>query len=192
MNSKVDEFLKNANNWQKEMEQLREICLDCDLTETLKWKKPCYTYQENNIAIIQPFKDFFALMFFKGVLLDDPENILDKPGENSRIARRVEFTRSEEVAKMEPVIKEYIKKAIQAEKAGLEVEVEKKKEPIPKELQEKFEEDPEFKKAFDDLTPGRQRGYILHFSGAKQSKTRKRRIEKYLPKIMDGKGINER
>lgn len=192
MNPKIDEYVNDAKSWQREMTQLREICLDCGLAESLKWKKPCYSFQENNVAIIQPFKNSVALMFFKGTLLDDPENILEKPGKNSRIARRIAFTNSEEIAKLEPVIKEYLQEAIQAEKDGLEVEVKKKKEPIPEELQTKFEEDPEFKTAFKELTPGRQRGYLLHFSSAKQSKTRTRRIEKYIPKIMDGKGINER
>lgn len=192
MNPKIDEYVNNAKSWQKEIEQLREICLDCGLTETLKWKKPCYSFQQSNVAIIQPFKNSVALMFFKGTLLDDPENILEKPGKNSRIARRIAFTNSEEIAKLEPVIKEYLQEAIQAEKDGLEVEVKKKKEPIPEELQTKFKEYPEFKTAFENLTPGRQRGYLLHFSSAKQSKTRTRRIEKYIPKIIDGKGINER
>lgn len=192
MNSKVDEYLSEAKNWQKEMLQLRGICLDCDLTESLKWKKPCYSFQGSNIAIIQPFKNSVALMFFKGAVLDDPEDILEKPGKNSRIARRIQFPDAEKIAKLEPVIKEYIQEAIKAEKAGLDVEVEEKKEPIPEELQQKFDEDPDFEAAFKDLTPGRQRGYILHFSGAKQSKTRKRRIEKYLPKIMDGKGMHDR
>lgn len=192
MNPKIDEYVNNAKSWQREMAQLREICLDCGLAESLKWKKPCFSFQKNNVAIIQPFKNSVALMFFKGSLLDDPENVLEKPGKNSRIARRIAFTNSEEIAKLEPVIKEYIQEAIQAEKDGLEVEVEKKKEPIPEELQTKFEEDPEFKTAFKELTPGRQRGYLLHFSSAKQSKTRTRRIEKYIPKIIVGKGINER
>lgn len=192
MDSKIDEYLNNAKNWQKEMEQLREICLDCGLIETLKWKKPCYTFQESNIVIIQPFKNFCALMFFKGAVLDDPENVLEKPGKNSRIARRIPFTNSDEIADMEPIIKEYIQEAIEAEKKGLEVKVEKKKEPIPEELETSFKEDPEFKNAFKNLTPGRQRGYLLHFSGAKHSKTRTRRIEKYKPKITEGKGINER
>lgn len=191
INPKVDKYISKTKKWQQEIEQLRMICLDCKLTEALKWGKPCYSFQENNIAIIQPFKKFCAFMFFKGVLLKDPEDILEKPGENSRIARRVSFASVEEIAEMEPILKSYIQEAIEVEKAGLEVEVEEKREPVPEELQQKFEENPDLKTAFNDLTPGRQRGYILYFSDAKQSKTRKRRVEKYVDKILDGKGLRE-
>lgn len=191
MNSKVDRYLSKAEKWQEEMEQLRTICLDCGLTEALKWGKPCYTFQESNIAIIQPFKESCALMFFKGVLLEDPNDILEKPGENSRIARRIPFTSVQEIVEMEPILKSYIDEAIEAEKAGLEVDVEEKTEPIPEELQKKLDENPDLKTAFEALTPGRQRGYILHFSGAKQSKTRERRVEKCIPKILNGKGLHE-
>ncbi|MBN2731287.1 MAG: YdeI/OmpD-associated family protein [Balneolaceae bacterium] len=173
------------------MEELRTILLDCGLTGELKWGKPCYSFQDSNIAIIQPFKESCALMFFKGVLLEDPEGILEKPGKNSRIARRIPFTSVQEVIEMEPILKEYIEEAIEAEKAGLEVDVEKKKEPIPEEFQQKLDENPDLKVAFNDLTPGRQRGYILYFSDAKQSKTRTRRVEKYSDKILDGKGLRE-
>lgn len=191
MNSKVDRYLSKAEKWQEEMEQLRTICLDCGLTEALKWDKPCYTFQESNIVIIQPFKESCALMFFKGVLLEDPNDILEKPGENSRIARRVPFTSVQEIVEMEPILKSYIDEAIEAEKSGLEVDVEEKTEPIPEELQKKLDENPDLKTAFEALTPGRQRGYILHFSGAKQSKTRERRVEKCIPKILNGKGLHE-
>lgn len=191
MNSKVDRYLSKAEKWQEEMEQLRTICLDCGLTEALKWGKPCYTFQESNIAIIQPFKESCALMFFKGVLLEDPNDILEKPGENSRIARRIPFTSVQEIVEMEPILKSYIDEAIEAEKAGLEVDVEEKTEAIPEELQKKLDENPDLKTAFEALTPGRQRGYILHFSGAKQSKTRERRVEKCIPKILNGKGLHE-
>ena len=196
MNPAVDEYLSKNQNWQQVIEELRTILLNSGLTEDLKWDKPCYSIpqgsgQESNIAIIQPFKESCALMFFKGVLLKDPKDILEKPGANSRIARRVSFSSVQEIAEMEPVLKSYIHEAIEAEKAGLEVEIENKKEPIPEELQMKLDEDPELKSAFDDLTPGRQRGYILHFSDAKQSKTRKRRVEKYIDKILDGKGLRE-
>jgi uncharacterized protein YdeI (YjbR/CyaY-like superfamily) len=192
MNAKVDAFLSKAKKWQKEMEQMRTILLDCGLTELLKWGKPCYSFRENNIAIIQPFKESCALMFFKGVLLKDPEDILEKPGENSRVARRVAFTNVEEITKIEPTLKAYIKEAIEVEKAGLEVDLEERQEPIPNELLDKFNENPDLKSAFEELTAGRQRGYILYFSDAKQSKTRKGRVEKYIPKILDGKGIHDR
>lgn len=191
MNPEIDEFLSRADKWQKEMKQLRTICLDCGLTEELKWGKPCYSFQESNIAIIQPFKKSCALMFFKGVLLEDPEGILEKPGKNSRIARRIPFTGVQEIVEIEPAIKTYIQEAIEAEKAGLEVDVEEETEPIPQEFQKKLDENPDLKAAFEALTPGRQRGYILYFSDAKQSKTRKRRVEKYVDKILDGKGLRE-
>lgn len=193
MNPKVDKFLSKARQWQKEMEQLRIICLDCGLTEELKWGKPCYSFQENNIAIVQPFKESCALMFFKGMLLKDTENILEKPGENSRIGRRLLFTSVEEIAKTESILKTYIYEAIEVEKKGLKIPKKEKTElEYPKELQQKLDYNSALKTAFEELTPGRQRGYILHFSRAKQSKTRKRRIEKYIPKILDGKGIHDR
>ncbi len=130
-------------------------------------------------------------MFFKGVLLDDPEDVLEKPGKNSRIARRISFTEVQKIVEMEPILKSYIDEAIEVEKAGLEVDVEEKKEPIPEEFQQKLDENPDLKTAFDELTPGRQRGYLLYFSDAKQSKTRVRKVEKYIPKILDGKGLRE-
>lgn len=191
MNPKVDEYIGKANKWQGVMEELRTILLDCGLTGELKWGKPCYSFQGSNIAIIQPFKESCALMFFKGVLLKDPEGILEKPGKNSRIARRTSFTGIQEIVEMKSILKAYIEEAIEAEKAGLEVEVEEKKEPIPEEFQQKLDENPDLKAAFNDLTPGRQRGYILYFSDVKQSKTRMRRVEKYIDKIMDGKGLRE-
>ena len=191
MNPEVDKFLTKAEQWHKEMEQLRTIALDCELTEEIKWGKPCYTFQGNNIVIIQPFKESIALMFFKGVLLDDPRGILEKPGKHSRVSRRIPFTSVQEIIEMEPVIKAYIDEAIEVEKAGLEVDLEKDPEPVPEELQTKLDENPALKKAFEDLTPGRQRAYILHFSGAKKSITRKRRVEKYIPKILGGKGLRE-
>ncbi|HYW36188.1 MAG TPA: YdeI/OmpD-associated family protein [Balneolaceae bacterium] len=191
MNPEVDKFLTKAEQWHKEMEQLRTIALDCELTEEIKWGKPCYTFQENNIVIIQPFKESIALMFFKGVLLDDPKNILEKPGKHSRVSRRISFTSIQEIIEMEPVLKAYIDEAIEVEKAGLEVDLEKNPEPVPEEFQTKLDENPALKKAFEDLTPGRQRAYILYFSGAKKSKTRKRRVEKYIPKILGGKGLRE-
>lgn len=191
MNPKVDNFLNRAKKWHEEMEQLRMISLDCGLTEELKWDKPCYSFQESNIAIIQPFKESCALMFFKGVLLEDPHDILEKPGENSRVARRIPFTSVQDIVEMEPILKSYIKEAIEAEKAGMEVDVKEKTEPIPEEFQKKLNENPDLKAAFKALTPGRQRGYLLYFSRAKQSKTRERRVEKCIPKILNGKGLND-
>ncbi len=191
MNPEVDDFLSKAKRWQREIEELRKILLDRGLTEELKWGKPCYSFQGNNIAIVQPFKESCALMFFKGVLLDDPDGVLEKPGENTRVARRISFTSIEEIVEIDSILKSYIDEAIEAEKAGLEVDVENKKEPIPEDFQKKLDENPDLKAAFDDLTPGRQRSYILYFSDAKKSKTRERRVEKYIPKIFDGKGLRE-
>lgn len=191
MNANVDEFLNRAGQWQHVMEELRVILNDCGLHETIKWGKPCYTFEGSNIAIIQPFNDSCALMFFKGVLLNDPQEMLEKPGENSRIARRIPFTSVKEIVEKEPLLKSYIEEAIEVEKAGLEVEVEAKTEPIPDEFQTKLDENPDLRAAFNDLTPGRQRGYLLYFSDAKQSKTRERRVEKYIDKILEGKGMRE-
>ncbi|HKK46533.1 MAG TPA: YdeI/OmpD-associated family protein [Balneolaceae bacterium] len=192
MNAKVDEYLNKVGKWQQEMEELRRIVLDCGLNEAFKWGKPCYTFQESNIVIIQGFKDSCALMFFKGVLLDDADDILEKPGENSRISRRIPFTGVQEIVEMESSLKSYIYEAIEAERAGLEVNLEKNPEPVPEEFQKKLDENPALKQAFEALTPGRQRAYILHFSGAKQSKTRERRVKKYIPKILEGKGLQDR
>src|SRR5699024_12606 len=152
--SKVNDYISNAQNWQGVIEELRAILLNSGLTEDLKWGKPCYSFpqgggQEGNIAIIQPFKESCALMFFKGVLLDDPHVVLEKPVANSKVARRIPFTGVEKVMEVEPVLKSYIEEAIEAERAGLEVEIENKKEPIPEELQMKLDEDPELKSAFD-------------------------------------------
>lgn len=192
MNPKVDVFLSKAKKWQEEMEQLRMISLDCGLTEELKWGKPCYSFQRSNIVIIQPFKEFCALMFFKGALLKDPNGVLEKPGENTRVARRIPFTGVPEIVEMEPILKSYIKEAIEVEKAGLKVDFKKNRELIfPEEFQKKLDESPALKTAFDALTPGRQRGYILYFSGAKQSKTRESRVEKCMQKILNGKGLND-
>ncbi|MCF7804188.1 MAG: YdeI family protein [Candidatus Marinimicrobia bacterium] len=191
-NSQVEEFLNKADQWQEEFNQLRTICLDCDLTEDFKWMHPCYTFEGNNIVLIHGFKEYCALLFHKGVLLKDPEDILIQQTENTQSARQIRFTGVQEIVDQEQVIKDYIREAIEAEKAGLEVEFKKTKEyDIPEEFQQKLDEMPELKEAFEALTPGRQRGYLLHFSGAKQSKTRKRRVEKYIPKILDGKGLRE-
>ena len=189
MNPKVDEYLRKAKKWQQEMEKLRQISLVCGLTEELKWGKPCYTFQESNIVIIQGFKEFCALLFCKGALLKDPKRILKKFGWQA--ARRIPFTNVREIGEMEPILRTYIHEAIEAEKAGLEVKLKKNPEPIPEEFQKRLDEIPALKAAFDALTPGRQRAYILYFSGAKQPKTRESRVEKCTRQILDGKGLND-
>ena len=190
-NLKVDAFLESAEEWREEMERLRWIALDCGLDEELKWRLPCYSYEQSNVVIIQNFKEQCALMFFKGVLLTDPEGLLEKPGKNSRVGRRMVFSNVDEVDEMEDRLRNFIAQAIEVEKAGLEVEVDRTPEPPPRELEDMFEETPGLKEAFEALTPGRQRGYILYFSGAKQSKTRRSRIERSVPKILDGKGRHD-
>ena len=191
MNPKVDGYLRKAKKWQEEMKKLRRISLACGLTEELKWGKPCYTFQKSNIVIIQGFKEYCALMFCKGALLNDPNGILKKPGENTQAARQIRFTNVREIVEMEPILKAYIYEAIEAEKAGLKVNFKKNPEPVPEELQNKLDEIPALKTAFEALTPGRQRGYILYFSAAKQSKTRESRIEKWMPQILHGKELND-
>ena len=180
-----------VHNWQKEMAYLRTILLDCLLTEELKWGVPCYTFQKNNIVILAAFKEYCALSFFKGALLHDAEGILSKPGENTQAARLIKFTNIREIVELESVLKAYIFEAIEVEKADLKVEFKKDSEPIPDELRKKFDEYPDFKTAFYALTQGRQRGYILHFSQPKQAQTKTARIEKYMPRIFEGKGIND-
>ncbi|TGL63773.1 YdeI/OmpD-associated family protein [Leptospira sarikeiensis] len=190
-NPKVDEFLNNAERWGKELKKLRTILLDAGLTEELKWSSPCYSFQKKNIAIIGELKEYCVLSFFKGALLKDPKGILQKPGENTRSAKIIPFTSVSEINKIEPVIKSYIQEAIEVEKSGLKVDFKKDRNPIPEELQKKMDKEPKFKKAFEALTPGRQRGYILHFSAPKQSLTRESRIEKCKEKILKGKGLND-
>jgi uncharacterized protein YdeI (YjbR/CyaY-like superfamily) len=191
-NPKVDVFLERANSWQTEMKKLRKILLDCQLTEELKWAKPCYTYQGSNIVIVQGFKDFCAVLFPKGALLKDAKKLLEKPGKNTQAGRRLTFTDGKQITGMESTIKAYVREAIKVEEAGLKVALKKKPEPVPEELQDKLDANPTFKSAFKALTPGRQRAYILYFSAAKQAKTRAARIEKYAPKILKGQGINDR
>lgn len=192
MNSKVDWFFNKDTKWQDEYKHLRKICLECGLNEELKWGCPCYTFEGSNIVLIHGFNDYCALLFHKGVLLKDPEDILIQQTENVQSARQIRFTSVQEIVELESVIKAYIGEAVEVEKAGLEVDFKKTEEfDIPEEFQEKLDENPDLKKAFEALTPGRQRGYLLHFSGAKQSKTRERRVEKYIPKILDGKGLRE-
>ena len=190
-NPNVDWYFEKSR-WRAEMVKLRTVILECDLTEELKWGKPCYTFQESNIVILQGFKETCALLFAKGALLKDPRGLLEKPGESTQGARRIPFTSVEEIIALEPVLKAYIREAIEAERAGLEVVYKKDPEPVPQELRERFNEDPAFKTAFHTLTPGRQRGYILHFSAAKQSRTRESRIEKCAPLILNGEGLNDR
>lgn len=181
-----------VHTWQKELALLRQIVQDCGLNEEAKWGVPCYTFQGKNIVILGAFKDSCIISFFKGTLLQDAENILTAPGENSQSTRWVKFTNVKDIQKLETILKEYIYEAIEVEKAGLKVALKKTSEyAIPDELQQKFEENAAFKTAFEALTPGRQRGYLLHFSQAKQSATRMSRIEKYMPKVFEGKGFQD-
>ena len=192
INPKVDFFFNNAKQWQEEFEQLRTIVLDCGLTEELKWGVPCYTYQNSNIVLIHGFKGYCALLFHKGALLKDPVGILIQQTENVQAARQIRFTNIEEIVEMEHILKAYIQEAIEVEKAGLEVEYKETSEfNMPEEFQERLDASPDLKTAFEVLTPGRQRGYLLYFSGAKQSKTRAARVEKYIPQILAGKGLND-
>ncbi|MEZ0298543.1 MAG: YdeI family protein [Candidatus Methylacidiphilales bacterium] len=191
VNPDVDVFISKARQWQEEFKKLRAIILDSSLTEELKWGKPCYTFKESNIVIVQGFKESCALLFCKGALLQDPESILQKPGENTQAARRILFTSAGEIAGMESTLKAYINEAIEVEKSGLEVEYKKNPEPFPEEFQAKLNEAPALKSAFAALTPGRQRAYILHFSAPRQSKTRASRIEKCMQQILNGKGLND-
>jgi uncharacterized protein YdeI (YjbR/CyaY-like superfamily) len=192
-NSKVDGYFKKSRKWQEELAQLRMIVLGCGLTEELKWGKPCYTFQDSNIVIVIGFKEYCALLFCKGALLKDAHGILIKPGENTQAARQIRFTNAREIVTMKAILKAYIREAIEVEKAGLEVKYKETSEFIlPQEFQRKLEETPALKTAFGGLTPGRQRGYILHFSAPKQSKTRESRIEKCMQQILMGKGLNDR
>ena len=189
MNPKVDGYLRRAKKWQEELKKLRMIILDCQLTEELKWGVPCYTFQKSNIVLIHGFKEFCALLFCKGALLKDPNGILKTFGWQA--ARRIPFTNVREIVEMEPILKAYIHEAIEAEKAGLKVNFKKNPEPIPEEFQNKLDEIPALKTAFDALTPGRQRAYILYFSAPKQSKTRESRVEKCMQQILNGKGLDD-
>lgn len=192
MNPKVDEFLSKAKKWKEEFEKLRNIVLDCELTEEFKWMHPCYTFEKKNIVLIHGFKEYCALLFHKGALLKDAHGILIQQTENVQSARQIRFTNVQEIAEMETILKAYIYEAIEVEKAGLEVNFKKNTEfIIPEELQNKFDENPDLKTAFEALTPGRQRAYILYFSQPKQSKTRQSRVEKYMQQILGGKGLND-
>jgi len=192
MNPKVDFYFNKAKQWQEEIEKLRTIVLDCGLIEELKWGCPCYTFQKNNIVLIHVFKEYCALLFFKGALLNDAKGILIQQTENVQAARQIRFTNVREIVKMQATLKAYIYEAIEVEKAGLKVPLKKTTEyTIPEEFQKKLDKTPALKTAFKALTPGRQRAYILYFSAAKQAKTREARIEKYIPQIIAGKGLDD-
>ena len=192
MNPKVDGFLKRAKKWRKEFEKLRSIILDCQLTEELKWGQPCYAFQKSNIVLMHGFKDYCALLFFKGALLKDPNRILVQQTENVQAARQTRFTNVREIVKMGPILKAYVREAIEVEKAGSKVDYKKTSEfKIPEEFKNKLDEIPALKATFDALTPGRQRGYILYFSQPKQPKTRESRIEKCMSQILKGKGLHD-
>lgn len=192
MKPTVDELIAKSKKWQPELTELRRIVLESGLTEEVKWYQPCYSFEGANLIILGSFKEFCTLSFFKGVLLKDPENILEFPGENSQSAKIVKFTNLQQINDLEPVLKNYIKEMIVLQKSGAKVEFKKIEEhPAPEELEAMFSENPEFEKAFKSLTPGRQRAYMLYFSSAKQTATKISRIEKYIPKILEGKGIND-
>ncbi|HET6645947.1 MAG TPA: YdeI family protein [Pyrinomonadaceae bacterium] len=192
MNPKVDAYLNRAKKWQEEMEQLRTIVLDCGLTEELKWGVPCYTFEKRNIVLIHGFKEYCALLFVKGALLNDAKGILITQTENVQAARQIRFSNIREIVALEPILKTYIYEAIEVEKAGLKVNFKKTTGfRIPEEFQNKLDKVPKLKTAFDALTPGRQRAYILYFSQPKQSKTREARVEKCMKQILLGKGLND-
>jgi uncharacterized protein YdeI (YjbR/CyaY-like superfamily) len=192
MNPKVDFFFSKVNEWQEEYEKLRMIILDCGLTEELKWGVPCYTFQKSNIVLIHGFKDYCAILFIKGALLIDANCLLIQQTENVQAARQIRFTNVREIVELEPILKSYIHEAIEVEKAGLKVNYKKAPEyTIPEEFLNKLEAVPGLQDAFDALTPGRQRAYILYFSAPKQSKTRESRVEKWLQQILNGKGLND-
>ncbi len=206
MNPQVDQYLEEGcgrcslhgtpeckvHTWPEELRRLRAIVQDCMLTEEVKWGVPCYTLNGKNVLMIYAFKECCALSFFKGALLKDEAEILEKPGENSQAARFIRFTDVQRINDLESILKAYIFEAIEVEKAGLKVAFKKEAEPMPEELVQRLDNDPKLKAAFEALTPGRQRGYILFFSAPKQSKTRESRIEKYVPWIMVGKGMHDR
>ncbi|MEZ4971090.1 MAG: YdeI family protein [Flavobacteriaceae bacterium] len=193
MNPKVvDRFLDRAKKWKLEMTLLREICRDCGLTEEFKWMHPCYTFQEKNVVLIHGFKEYCALLFHKGVLLKDTDKILIQQTENVQSARQIRFTGLQEIRDLKSTIKAYIFEAMEVERAGLEVPMKKTSDfNIPDEFKKALDNDPDLKTAFQSLTPGRQRGYLLYFSQAKQSATRTNRVEKHIPKILQGKGLND-
>jgi uncharacterized protein YdeI (YjbR/CyaY-like superfamily) len=192
MNPKVDFFFDKESKWQKEYEKLRTIALSCGLDEELKWGQPCYTFGESNIVLIHGFKEYCAFLFFKGALLNDANEILIQQTKNVQSARQIRFTNLREIVKLEKILKTYIYEAIEVERAGLKVKLKKTSDfAIPEEFQKKLNKTSALKKAFEALTPGRQRAYIFYFSQAKQSKTREERVEKYIPQILKGKGLDD-
>jgi uncharacterized protein YdeI (YjbR/CyaY-like superfamily) len=192
MNPKVDFYFNKAKKWQEEVKKLREIILSCHLTEELKWGVPCYTFEGKNIILIHDFKEYCAVLFMKGALLKDPKHILIQQTENVQAARQIRFTSVAEITKLDRVLKAYIYEAVEVEEAGLKVELKKTKDfKIPEEFQSKLDKKSDLKAAFEALTPGRQRTYIFYFSQAKQSKTRESRVEKYIPQILEGKGLDD-
>jgi uncharacterized protein YdeI (YjbR/CyaY-like superfamily) len=191
-NPKVDWFFEKAGKWQEETERLRTIMLECGLDEELKWGCPCYAHNKTNIVLIHAFKDYCALLFFKGALLKDTNGILVQQTENVQSARQIRFTNAREIVKMKAAIKAYVYEAIEVEKAGLKVKLKTTREfKVPEEFQKKLDKMPRLKKAFEALTPGRQKGYLLYFSSAKQSKTREERVKKYMKQILSGKGLED-
>jgi uncharacterized protein YdeI (YjbR/CyaY-like superfamily) len=192
MNPNVDGLLKKAKKWQEEFETLREIVLESPLTEEVKWGQACYTSDGRNVVLIHGFKEYCALLFFKGALLKDRKAILIQQTENVQSARQIRFTNVREIVEMKPILKAYIQEAIEVEKAGLKVKLKKTSDyKLPAEFQNKLDENPSLKKAFAALTSGRQRGYLFYFSAAKQSKTREARVEKCIPQILKGKGLDD-
>ena len=189
---KVDFFFEKDSAWQKEYAQMRSIALDCGLEEDLKWGCPCYTYQGRNVVLIHGFKEYCAYLFFKGALMGDPNKLLIQQTENVQSARQIRFTNVKEITKLKNILKPYIYEALEIEKAGLKVKLKKTTEyAVPEEFQVKLDKMPKLKKAFESLTPGRQRAYLFHFSQAKQSKTREARVEKYIPQILKGLGLED-
>lgn len=192
MNPGVDLYISKSEKWREELEKLRTIVLDCQLTEELKWGVPCYTFQESNVVLMHVFKEYCALLFVKGALLKDANGILIQQTENTQAARQVRFTNVQEIVAMETTLKAYINEAVEVEKAGLNVNFKKTTEfNLPEEFQKKLDEIPALKTAFTALTPGRQRAYLLYFSAPRQAKTRESRVEKWMPQILKGKGLED-
>lgn len=190
--SKVDQFLSAETQWKEEFTRLREIIVDCQLREEFKWRHPCYTFEDKNVVLIHGFKEYCAILFFKGALLQDPDGILVQQTENVQAARQIRFRNAAEVEELGPTVKNFINQAIEIEKAGLKVKLKETTDfGMPEELEVKFNQNPALRTAFEGLTPGRQRAYIFYFSSAKQSNTRNARIEKYIDKILNGKGMDD-
>lgn len=192
INPKADFFFEKADKWQKEFEQLRKLIDSCGLNEEVKWGVPCYTFEDRNIVLIHGFKEYCAMLFHKGALLSDPEGILIQQTANVQAARQIRFTSLKEIRELAPVLKQYVYEAIEVERAGIAVPYKKAEEfAVAEEFQQQLDRQPKLKKAFEALTPGRQRGYLLFFAAPKQSKTRAARVEKYIPIILEGKGLND-